>query len=197
MRDLEFKKKGVDTPYKGKKSSGISIGLKTFVDAQTGEEIDFTIIEKEIPKDYNFHKIWLQDILNVLDSFGNKKILVLTHLLKNMRNEDNSVSGSYREIAENCKVSLPTVNNVMRELLDSNVLKKVSSATYVFNPNLILRGSADKRKNLIIRYKYQGDERKQIDNAKTIDLNQFHPNQTFFNFEEEQALLNNSNEDNF
>ena len=85
----------------------------------------------------------------------------------------------------------------MRELLDSNVLKKVSSATYVFNPNLILRGSADKRKNLIIRYKYQGDERKQIDNAKTIDLNQFHPNQTFFNFEEEQALLNNSNEDNF
>lgn len=197
MRDLEFKKKGVNTPYKGKKSSGISIGLKTFIDAQTGEEIDFTIIEKEIPKDYNFHKIWLQDILNVLDSFGNKKILVLTHLLKNMRNEDNSVSGSYREIAENCKVSLPTVNNVMRELLDSNVLKKVSSATYVFNPNLILRGSADKRKNLIIRYKYQEDERKQIDNAKTIDLNQFHPNQTFFNFEEEQAYMNNSNEDNF
>lgn len=197
MRDLEFKKKGVNTPYKGKKSSGISIGLKTFIDAQTGEEVDFTIIEKEIPKDYNFHKIWLQDILNVLDSFGNKKILVLTHLLKNMRNEDNSVSGSYREIAENCKVSLPTVNNVMRELLDSNVLKKVSSATYVFNPNLILRGSADKRKNLIIRYKYQEDERKQIDNAKTIDLNQFHPNQTFFNFEEEQAYMNNSNEDNF
>lgn len=195
MRDLEFKKKGVNTPYKGKKSSGISIGLKTFIDAQTGEEVDFTIIEKEIPKDYNFHKIWLQDILNVLDSFGNKKILVLTHLLKNMRNEDNSVSGSYREIAENCKVSLPTVNNVMRELLDSNVLKKVSSATYVFNPNLILRGSADKRKNLIIRYKYQEDERKQIGNAKTIDLNQFHPNQTFFNFEEEQAYMNNSTED--
>ena len=195
MRDLEFKKKGVNTPYKGKKSSGISIGLKTFIDAQTGEEVDFTIIEKEIPKDYNFHKIWLQDILNVLDSFGNKKILVLTHLLKNMRNEDNSVSGSYREIAENCKVSLPKVNNVMRELIDSNVLKKVSSATYVFNPNLILRGSADKRKNLIIRYKYQEDERKQIDNAKTIDLNQFHPNQTFFNFEEEQAYMNNSTED--
>ena len=195
MRDLEFKKKGVNTPYKGKRSSGISIGLKTFIDAQTGEEVDFTIIEKEIPKDYNFHKIWLQDILNVLDSFGHKKILVLTHLLKNMRNEDNSVSGSYREIAENCKVSLPTVNNVMRELLDSNVLKKVSSATYVFNPNLILRGSADKRKNLIIRYKYQEDERKQIDNAKTIDLNQFHPNQTFFNFEEEQAYMSNSTED--
>lgn len=197
MKDLEFKKKGADTPYKGKKSSGISIGLKTFIDAQTGEEIDFTIIEKDIPKDYNFHKIWLQDVLNVLDSFGNKKILVLTHLLKNMRNEDNSVSGSYREIAESCKVSAPTVCNVMNELIDSNVLKKVSNSTYVFNPNLIVRGGAEKRKNLIIKYKYQGEEKKQIDNAKTIDLNQFHPNQTFFNFEEEQALLNNSNEDNF
>ena len=107
MRDLEFKKKGVDTPYKGKKSSGISIGLKTFIDAQTGEEIDFTIIEKEIPKDYNFHKIWLQDILNVLDSFGNKKILVLTHLLKNMRNEDNSVSGSYEKLRRIAKCHCP------------------------------------------------------------------------------------------
>ena len=172
------------------------VGKQAYIDQETGEMNEVQVIDIE-ERDANFHKIWLQDILNVLDSFGNKKILVLTHLLKNMRNEDNSVSGSYREIAENCKVSLPTVNNVMRELLDSNVLKKVSSATYVFNPNLILRGSADKRKNLIIRYKYQGDERKQIDNAKTIDLNQFHPNQTFFNFEEEQALLNNSNEDNF
>lgn len=196
MKDLKFKEKGVSTPYKGKRSSGISIGLKTFIDAQTGEEVDFTIIEKDIPKDYNFHKIWLQDILNVLDSFGNKKILVLTYLLKNMRNEDNSVNGSYREIAESCKVSLPTVSRVMSELLDSNVLKKVSAATYIFNPNLIVKGGAEKKKNLIIRYKYQGDERKQINNAKIIDLNQYHPNQTFFNFEEEQAQhLNNQGED--
>ena len=53
-----------------------------------------------------------------------------------------------------------------------------------------------KEETIILSWSKEG-ERKQIDNAKTIDLNQFHPNQTFFNFEEEQALLNNSNEDNF
>lgn len=99
FNDFNLKSKGIDTPYKGHKNKGrgaISIGLKTLIDPETGQETEFTLIEKDIPKDYNFHKVWLQDILNVLDSFGNKKILVLTHLLKRMRNEDNSVSGSYR-----------------------------------------------------------------------------------------------------
>lgn len=189
LNNLNLETRGSDTPYKSSKSRGrgaISIGVKTLIDPETGQETEFTMIEKDIPKDYNFHKVWLQDILNVLDSFGNKKILVLTHLLKRMRSEDNSVSGSYREIAEDCKVSLPTVSAVMSELIESNVLKRIATATYQFNPGLIVRGGANKRKNLIIKYKYHEDERKQISNAKMIDIEPIHPNQAFFNFDEEK-----------
>lgn len=192
FKDFNLKSKGIDTPYKGHKNKGrgaISIGLKTLIDPETGQETEFTLIEKDIPKDYNFHKVWLQDILNVLDSFGNKKILVLTHLLKRMRNEDNSVSGSYREIAEDCNVSLPTVSAVMSELIESNVLKRIATATYQFNPSLIVRGGANKRKNLIIKYKYYTDEKKQIDNAKSADIEPIHPNQAFLNFDEENPYI--------
>lgn len=192
FNNFNLKAKGVDTPYKGNKNKGrgaISIGLKTLIDPETGQETEFTLIEKDIPKDYNFHKVWLQDILNVLDSFGNKKILVLTHLLKRMRNEDNSVSGSYREIAEDCKVSLPTVSAVMTELIESNVLKRIATATYQFNPSLIVKGGANKRKNLIIKYKYHADEKIQIDNAKSVDIEPLHPNQSFLNFDEEHPYI--------
>lgn len=176
-----FKEKGIVSKYKGKKTE-VSIGTKVYVNPETGEEEIFTLVEKNISKDYNFHKVWIQDILNVIDTFGNKKILVLTYLLKNMRNEDNSVSGSYRDIAERCGVSLPTVNLVMKELIENNIIKKLATATYQFNPAFIIRGGADKRKNLMIKYNYIEDSKKQIENAKTINID-IHPNQSSFDFD--------------
>lgn len=192
MNDKEiadyFKSKGVDTKFKGKKTE-VSVGTKIYINPETGEEEIFTLVEKNISKDYNFHKIWLQDILNVIDTFGNKKILVLSYLLKNMRNEDNSFGGSYRDIAERCGVSLPTVSAVMSELLESNIIKRLYTATYQFNPAFIVRGGAEKRKNLMIKYNYLEDEKKQIENSKTIDLEPVHPNQSFFNFDEEEPYI--------
>lgn len=151
-------------------SSQTVVGTETFINQESGELIEMSVIDKRINQDVNFHKIWLQDVLNVIDSFGNKKILVLTYLLKSMRNEDNSVSGSYREIAKKCNVSYPTVALVMNELIDSDVLRKVSTATYQFNPSLIVKGGSTKRKHLLIRYNNIEDELMQIENAKTMPL---------------------------
>ena len=153
-----------------KTKTQVSVGKTTLVDPSTGELKEFTLIEKNITKDFNFHKIWLQDVLNVLDTFGNKKILVITYLLKNMRNEDNTISGSYREIAKKCNVSYPLVAAVMKELISSDIIRKYSTATYQFNPSLIIKGSSDKRRDLLIRYNYIEDENLQIENAKTVDL---------------------------
>lgn len=153
------------------------VGTQQYVNPETGEVMDFMVIDKNIEKDFNFHKIWLQDVLNVLDSFGNKKILVLTYLLKVMRNEDNTFNGTYREIAKAIDVSVRTVNIVFTELLESNIVKKVSTATYRFNPDIIVKGKSEKRKNLLIRYNYgdgDADNKKQIDNIKTMkQINMF------------------------
>ena len=97
-----------------------SVGNIQLYNPNTNQLEDFAVIDKNIEQDYNFHKIWLQDVLNVLDSFGNKKILVLSYLLKIMRNEDNTFSGTYREIAGSIDVSVKTVNVVFSELIESN-----------------------------------------------------------------------------
>lgn len=150
-----------------KTKSQTTVGTQKYIEESTGEIKEFTVIEKNITSDFNFHKIWLQDVLNILDSFGNKKILVITHLLKIMRNEDNTFSGSYREIAEACEVSLPTVSLVMNELIDGDVIKKVATGTYQFNPSLVVKGGSEKRRNLLIKYTY-GDDAKQISNARKV-----------------------------
>lgn len=151
-----------------KQKTSTVVGTQEYVNQNTGKIEEFTVITKNIPKDFNFHKIWLQDVLNVLDSFGNKKILVITFLLKNMRNEDNTVSGSYRDISDRCKVSYPTVALVMKELLESNVLKKIATGTYQFNPDIIIKGSANKRTKLLIEYNY-GDETMENAHQMTIE----------------------------
>ncbi len=169
-----------------------SVGNIQLYNPNTNQLEDFAVIDKNIEQDYNFHKIWLQDVLNVLDSFGNKKILVLSYLLKIMRNEDNTFSGTYREIAGSIDVSVKTVNVVFSELIESNIIKKISTATYRFNPDIIVKGKSAKRKNLLIRYNYQDGDRdnsKSINNAKNISelINQVepvNPNQTYLNVDE-------------
>ena len=180
------------------------VGNMQLYNPNTNKMEDFAVIDKNIEQDYNFHKIWLQDVLNVLDSFGNKKILVLSYLLKIMRNEDNTFSGTYREIASSIQVSVKTVNVVFQELIESNIIKKVSTATYRFNPDIIVKGKSNKRKNLLIRYNYEDgdkDSSKQINNSKNIsnifgDLEAVHPNQTYLDWDESGEVEIKKHSDN-
>jgi hypothetical protein len=142
-------------PKKTKKQ--VVVGTEKYVNQNTGEVEEFTVISKPVSKDFNFHKVWLSDILSVLDTFGTARLKVLTHLLKRMRAEDNSISGSYRELAADMGISYPTVAVTMKELIEAKVIKKIGTATYQFNPDLIMKGGSDKRKNLIIQYHFNDE----------------------------------------
>lgn len=141
------------------------VGVQSYINSTTGELEEFTVINKNITRDFNFHKIWLQDVLNILDSFGNKKIQLITTLLKLMRNEDNTFSGTYREFADMAQISIPTVHSVMNELIKSNIIRRLTTATYQFNPDIIVKGNSNKRQNLLIKYNYYD---KEVYNAKHI-----------------------------
>ena len=145
----------------------IAVGHQKYLNQATGEVEDFTVIQKNVSADFNFHKIWLQDLLNVLDSFGSKKIKVMTYLLGKMRNEDNSVSVTYRSVAEDTGISYPTVAATMKEMAESNVLKKINSGTYQFNPDIIIKGNSNKRQKLLIEYNIldKTDQEEQIKNV--------------------------------
>jgi hypothetical protein len=147
------------------------VGKKTYIDRETGEVQEFTVIQKNVSKDFNFHKIWLQDLLNVLNSFGNKKIKILTFLLHKMRNEDNTVTVTYKEIENKLKISKPTISNTMQELIQANVLKKIAPATYRFNPDLIVKGGSGKRQAMLVEYNFESAE----EETETIEADSYVP----------------------
>ena len=146
----------------------MAVSNRKYLNEATGEVEDFTVITKNVNADFNFHKIWLQDLLNVLDSFGSKKIKVMTYLLGKMRNEDNSVSVTYRSVADETGISYATVAATMKEMNDSNVLKKINSGTYQFNPDIIIKGNSNKRQRLLVEYNVS-DKTAQQEQIKGID----------------------------
>jgi len=128
------------------------VGKKKLLDQETGELIDSEVIVKNVEQDFNFYKVWLLDMLNILEIVGNKKIKVIDFLFKNMRKEDNTISVTYREVAEKAGVSLPIVTETFRILQDTNFLVKVKNGLYMINPDLVVKGNTGKRLNLLIQY---------------------------------------------
>lgn len=138
---------------------GSSISTIQMANQNTGEVEEYTVIDKNIEQDINFHKVWLMDVLNVLDTLGSAKIRLITFLLKQMRSADNTISvGTFREISEDTGISYPTIQKTMSELMNGDVIKKIRTGTYQFNPDLIMQGDTTKRKNLLIRYHYPEDQ---------------------------------------
>ena len=102
--------------------------------------------------DRGFYKIWLRDILKVLDSCGNGRMKVLGFLLKEMRTSDNSVSATQKYIAEHAGVSKMTVSSSLKAFIKANILKKTIGTTYQFNPDVIAKANSKRRRLLVIEY---------------------------------------------
>jgi hypothetical protein len=126
------------------------IGKEIFISKKTGQEESFNVIEKYV--DTNFYKIWLLDLLGVLDIIGNKKMKVVDYLFSNMRREDNTISATQKTISEETNVSTKVVSQTLKILRETNFLKKIQNGLYMINPDLVVRGTAGKRLNLLIRY---------------------------------------------
>lgn len=161
----EFENKKTVTK-KGKKKNQVVIGQQHYVNQITGEVEEFTVIKKNVNKDFNFHKIWLEDLLSILDSMGNRKITILTYLLKIMRNDDNTLMFTMRSLSEDTGVSLQTCQTTINELIESNVIKrdKRIKQLYTFNPDLLVKGDSNKRNRLLIEYNFE-DEKNDIQNG--------------------------------
>ena len=126
------------------------VGKEIFISKKTGKEESFNVIEKYV--DTNFYKIWLLDLLGVLDIIGNKKMKVVDYLFSNMRREDNTISATQRAISKETNVSIVVVSQTLKILRETNFLKKIQNGLYMINPDLVVRGTAGKRLNLLIRY---------------------------------------------
>lgn len=133
-----------------KKSSEVKIKTRTLIDQKTGELIETTEIEHKAT-DINFDKIFLGHIISAMEMIGNKKIKLLMFLFA-VKNSDNQIIMTQREIAKESKISLRTVSETLQALQVNDFLIMKSPSVYVINPNMLFKGSANKRMNILLSY---------------------------------------------
>jgi DNA-binding transcriptional regulator YhcF (GntR family) len=137
------------------------IGEQEYFNNSTGEVENFQVISME-DRDFNFEKLWLVHILESLEAVGNKKIMVMNTLLK-MKNSDNQIIGSQRQISKESGVSLPTVNETINILIDSNFIRKITNNVYMINPDILFKGGNKKRMNVLLQYKTSEEDTEEFE----------------------------------
>jgi hypothetical protein len=137
------------------------IGTETYTNASTGEIKEMQVISIE-DRDFNFDKIWIVHILEALDKVGNQKIKVMNTLLR-LKNRDNQIIATQRDIAKESAVSLPTVSETIRLLLDVNFLVKQANGVYMINPDVIFKGNKNNRMDVLLQYKKYDAEEDEIE----------------------------------
>lgn len=122
-----------------------------WVNIKTGEIITTASITKNVSRS-NFMITYLGMIINMLDGVGNKKMTVISYILKHMDKSTNILLITNRELAKKCNVSLDTVTKTIKLLKQNNLI--VTKTNFIMiNPKLVHRGNAGKETALLTRFK--------------------------------------------
>lgn len=126
------------------------VGKQTYINQETGELVDMNVIQVE-ERDCNFHKIWIGHIASTIRLIGNKKMDILDYLWFNMAH-DNLVIVTQRDLVNKINVSLKTISETFKALIESDFMVMVQQGVYRLNPNIIFKGTINNRLNILIMY---------------------------------------------
>ena len=119
---------------------------------ETGEAIPMQIVQVE-DRDFSFHKVWLENLILAIDGISNQRLRLAFWLLEHLDSENKLVM-TQRAIAEKSGMSLDTVTKTMKALQqgDPAFLQKINSGAYRVNPDVLWKGSHNKRLGVIFDY---------------------------------------------
>lgn len=132
------------------------VGSKELIDPATGEIYPVQINTVE-DRDFNFHKVWLQNFIMSLDSIANQKLKLAFWIIENL-NKENMLVMTQRKIAEKTGISLRTVSKTMRLLCEPEekdmipFLQKINSGAYRVNPDVLFKGSHSNRMGICYQF---------------------------------------------
>lgn len=148
------------------------VGHEQYINANTGELEDFQVMSIE-DRDFNFHKVWLEHIINSIDLIGNQKTKLAFWILDNLDRE-NKLTMTYRQISEKSGIAYQTVSLTMKALIESNFLQAINRGAYRVNPDVVFRGTRNGRLNVLYQYNEVNQEkvRAEQEHLEKIDENE-------------------------
>lgn len=149
------------------------VGYKILVDPETGETYPMQMNVME-DRDFNFHKVWLQHLVNSLDSISNQKLRLAFWIIDHLDRE-NQLIMTQRAIADATNMSTKTVNTTLKALCEAPegspaFLQRINSGAYRVNPEVIFKGSHSNRMGICYEYK-ETDTKQQSDTLRGPKVN--------------------------
>lgn len=128
------------------------VGTKTLVDPETGE-VWASQINRLEDRDFNFHKVWLEHLVQSLDGISNQRLRLAFWIIGQL-DKENKLVMTQRAIAEKSGMSINTVIRTMKALQEGEIpfLQKINSGAYRVNPEVIFKGSNSNR--IAVCYEY-------------------------------------------
>ena len=144
------------------------VGVRDFVDVETGELYPMQIRMVE-DRDFNFHKVWLQHLVNCVDGIANRKLKLAFWIIENLDSENKFIM-TQRVIAQKTGIGIDTVNRTLQALCKPDesgmaFLQKINSGAYRVNPNVIYKGSHNNRMGICFQYRQTDTENKVLDDV--------------------------------
>lgn len=133
-------------------------GQSVWVNQQTGETRVVDEFEKTVGRKDRFMITYLAEIIELIETLGNKKMQVVKYILSNMDKNNNTLIITTRELATEAGVSHNTVLDALKQLEEANIIHRKTGVIMV-SPKLMNNKKASGEATMMIRYKEFGSEK--------------------------------------
>lgn len=142
----------------GRKDRTKYTGREVWINQKTGEVREIDAFEREVGRKEAFMITYLGEIINMIETLGNKKMQVVKYILQNMCKTNNTLIITTRELAEKCDVSLQTATDTLKLLETAGIIERRTGAIMV-SPKLVNNWRGGKEATMMIKYKeFSGNE---------------------------------------
>lgn len=127
-------------------------GQSTWVNQATGEVRTVDEFERTTGRNERFMITYLAEIINLIDSLGNKKMQVVKYILEHMDKSTNTLIITTTELANKCKVSRQIVSDTLQILDKANIIQRRTGAIMI-SPRLMNNKRASHEATMMVRFK--------------------------------------------
>jgi DNA-binding transcriptional regulator YhcF (GntR family) len=144
-------------------------GKEVWINRDTGEIREVDTFERPVEDKRNngFMITYLAEIINMIETIGNKKMQVIKYILAHMSKSENTLIVTTRELAKKCNVGLNTVVETLKLLDDAGIIERRTGAIMV-SPKLCNNWKAPKEATMMIKY-HEFSESAKSDNIEDME----------------------------
>lgn len=132
-------------------------GTTTWVNQETGEVRTVDEFERPVGRTEPFMITYLAEIINLIETLGNKKMQIVKYILNNMEKSTNTLLTTTRLLAQETDTSQKTVVETLRMLENAEIIKRRTGAI-MLSPKLMNNKKALGEATMMVKYERFDEE---------------------------------------